>query len=91
MPKPLNGENYTRADDELMMTTPDEWPRWPWLPLRKTPGWTVGAMFGAPEPDGSIQIWLVNIFDPLLDSLAGKEMEEYASPKEACDAGWRVS
>jgi hypothetical protein len=90
MPKPINGEFYTQADDELMMITPDEWPRWPWLPLKK-PDWVVGAMFGGPEPDGSIEIWLVNIFDPLLDSLAGKECERFATPKEACDAGWKVS
>lgn len=90
MPKPLNGSHYTRADDELMMTTPNEWPRWPWLPLK---GGSIkpGALYAGDlvEPDGTVIVHHVNTFNLPFD-LDDAECTTYESPAAACDAGWKV-
>lgn len=87
MPKPLNGEFYTQADDELMMTTPDEWPRWPILPVKKSIS-EVGFLYGDQPALGPIVVYLGSFYG--VTDLDVHPKEVFTTPKEACDAGWKV-
>lgn len=89
MPKPLNGEYYTEADDVLMMTTPDQWPQWPFLPLKRRGETKAGLLYGDPRDDGRIIVYIVNMFSPMLDLKAADQIE-YVDAQAAVDDGWRV-
>lgn len=90
MPKPLNGEFYTKDDDALMLTTPNEWPRWPYLPLKKSIS-EVGFCYGDPPEDGRIVVYLGNMMDPMLGSAGGtRKSKTYASANACVDDGWKV-
>jgi hypothetical protein len=75
-----------------MMTSPDRWPRWPWLPVKQTPFSSeslIGVVFaGDVGPGGPFMIrgWeLGELFKPSKETLA-----TYESPQAAVDDGWVV-
>lgn len=70
-----------------MMTSPDNWPMWPLLPLKKVAdGWEVGLLA---EIGGEVQpiVYLSNMFAGINDRTPKLSFESF---REIFDAGWRV-
>ena len=78
---PLNGKNYTKADDLEMMTHPNDWPKWPWLYVKR-PGLDTGAVFADDtDPDP----FVIREY-----AKAGNVKCTYPNAQAAIDDGWKV-
>jgi hypothetical protein len=75
-------------DDLKMMTTPDAWPRWPLLPLKRRRG------MGMPDTaclyaDGTPTLLICNLFDTAEKKLAAPK-KTYPDFKAIVEDGWVV-
>lgn len=83
MPKyPLNGKQFTTADDVAMIDDPGHWPNWPILPLKRDP-FQVGTI----HADYPHRVYLAGMFDGIN---ADTPYEEFTSAQDVVDNGWRV-
>jgi hypothetical protein len=82
----MNAEE--RAKHLQMMQTPDDWPVWPYLPMkRKAPGWTVGFLCetaNVVEP----RVYLGNMYSR--KSLEDMEQKVYEDFEAILDDLWVV-
>ena len=69
-------------DHVAFMQDEDEWPHWPYLPVKNYP--KVGLLVGGQGPT----VYLKNMYDQ--ESLQDVEKIEYADFEACFDAGWRV-
>ena len=72
-----------------MIKSPNNWPRWPALPVKRmlTTEMQVGYLFGDPRPGKPIMIykgniWAISVKDPVL--------MEYQTAEEMVADGWKV-
>lgn len=72
-------------DHAGFMRSEDDWPVWPFLPLKKqSGGWPVGLLVAG----RGFTVYLKNMYDP--KSLDDCEVMEYDSAEAAVADGWRV-
>lgn len=78
--------------DETMMVVPEEWPRWPYLPLKRyvksDENGGTRAEFGFMVDGAKFTVFCGSIFS-LPASLPNKK-HEYNSPKDILADGWVV-
>lgn len=90
------GTPERRQQDAAMIREPEEWPRWPQLPLKRSrDGFTeLGVMFAVKEWLDTPTVFLggMNEFrgETFTEAVAGHERKEYLDLDGLLDDGWTV-
>lgn len=77
-------------EDKELILTPDAWPNWPLLPMKKSVEHgmpNVAVMVDAGLDTGKVVLYLANMWS---ENLTGSEKLEFASVDDLLEAGWRV-
>jgi hypothetical protein len=99
MPAPMNGTHHTPADDVAMIGDPDEWPLWPYLPVkryREGRGLEHGTIVDPDvDHDGPLAAPTLRVTHAMLPDMpktVGRAMPSvlYANPEAVVADGWRV-
>lgn len=80
--------NRTHDQHKAFIQDPDQWPRWPHLPLKRKGSYDIGYLYGDPPPSGQpITVHVGgNIYHPGLE--ATKKV--YEDVDAMLDDGWIV-
>jgi hypothetical protein len=92
MPRSSHSAETREQATARMVPNPDSWPSWPLLPLKNNKQKDANgfARLGCLYGDGTIQVFLVNMFEWGKKPLDQIEHETYANVDALIRAGWLV-
>ena len=84
-----NGFDIVDKMSELqMMQSPDEWPNWPVLPVKRSG--QIGCMFEGKNNQARPTVFLINMWQLVHSNIDDVERVEYGSLEEVVSDGWVV-
>lgn len=85
---------FTKEDNARMISTPDEWPQWPLLPVKRFKSeedhtWN-NLETGVIHAAAPTRVRVINLWGITEEAWEKAEKYEYASAQHVVDAGWVV-